>query len=72
MECGGKRLHGLYDGTAEIVQTHWKQRGAIIHVEQGRWSVLGDAFLQGHAQALGGCVGYFINEGVLTEQTADL
>ena len=47
------------------------KRGTIVCVEQGRWSVLGDEFLQVHTQGLGRLGGHFINEGVLTEQIAD-
>ena len=47
------------------------KRGTIVHIEQGRWSILGDGFLQVHAQGLGRLGGHFINEGVLIEQTEE-
>ena len=47
------------------------KRGTIVSVEQGRWSVLGDEFLQAHTQGLGRIGGHFVNEGLLTEQITD-
>ena len=47
------------------------KRGTIVCVEQGKWSILGDDFLQAYAQGLGRLGRHFVNEGVLTEQITD-
>ena len=55
----------------ELCKLTGSKGGTIVHVEQGMWSILGDEFLQVHAQGLGRLGGYFINEGILAEQIDD-